>query len=278
MAQRPLEPGTRTDLSSGMTYAGYLRLDKVLSAQEPRSTPVHHDEMLFIIQHQTSELWFKLMIHELRAAMDLVARDHLEATFKILARVKHIQAQLTSQWSVLATLTPSEYTQFRHVLGNASGFQSPQYRLVEFLLGNKDPAMLRMHQTEAVWHEQLEAALNAPSLYDEFLRYLARHGHALPASVLERDITRAHPADPAIIAVLRAIYRHPDSHWDEYEMCEKLLDVDEQFALWRFRHLKVVSRIIGMKRGTGGTSGAPFLRQMIDHVFFPELWDVRTEL
>ncbi len=278
MPRRDLEPGIHTDLSHRLTYAGYLGLDKILDAQHPLSDPAHHDEMLFIIQHQTSELWFKLLIHELRAAMESIRNDNLEPCFKILARVKHIQSQLTSQWSVLATLTPTEYLQFRSSLGSASGFQSPQYRLVEFLLGNKDDQLLRVHAHDPYWHAQLQTALAEPSLYDEFLRYLARHGHDIPADILERDFTQPRESDPRIVAAFTRIYRDVKNHWDAYEMAEKLLDVDEQFALWRFRHLKVVQRIIGMKTGTGGSSGAPFLRRLIDHVFFPELWAVRTEL
>jgi tryptophan 2,3-dioxygenase len=278
MPQRELEPGIITDLKGRMTYAGYLQLGALLSAQKPLSSPVHHDELLFIIQHQTTELWFKLIIHELKAAMASIARDELEPCFKVLARVKNIQAQLVSQWSVLSTLTPSEYMEFRHVLGPASGFQSTQYRMVEFLLGNKDRAMLALHRHDPEGHAALEAALTAPSIYDEFLRYLARRGFAVPREVLERDVTLPHENHPGVIAVFKAIYENPEKHWDAYEMAEKLVDVDEQFGLWRFRHVKVVERIIGFKRGTGGSSGVPFLRKLVEHVFFPELWNVRTEI
>lgn len=278
MKQRELEPGIVTDLKGRMTYAGYLQLEPLLSAQKPLSNPVHHDELLFIIQHQTTELWFKLVIHELKEAMASVARDELPPCFKILARVKNIQAQLVSQWSVLSTLTPSEYMEFRHVLGPASGFQSAQYRMVEFLLGNKDRAMLAVHAHDPISHAQLEAALRAPSIYDEFLRYLSRRGFAVPREVLERDVTVPHEHHPGVMAVFKEIYENPDKHWDAYEMAEKLVDVDEQFGLWRFRHVKVVERIIGFKRGTGGSSGVPFLRKLVEHVFFPELWNVRTEI
>ncbi len=278
MAQRAFEEGIRTDLAGRLTYAGYLDLDRLLSAQRPLSDPPHHDEMLFIIQHQTSELWLKLMIHELEAAVRHIRADDLEPCFKILSRVKHIQSQLTSQWSVLATLTPSEYLEFRDVLGSASGFQSPQYRLVEFILGNKDARMLRLFAHDETWHGRLERALTAPSIYDEFLSHLARAGHAIPREALERDFSQVRECDPRIVEVFVGIYRGVERHWDAYEMSEKLLDIDEQFSLWRFRHLKVVQRVIGMKRGTGGSSGVPFLRQQIDHVFFPELWAVRTEL
>ena len=267
-----------TDFRDRMTYGGYLQLDKLLAAQAPLSNPPHHDEMLFIIQHQTSELWFKLILHELRAAIALVRRDELEPTFKILARVKHIQAQLVSQWAVLATLTPSEYGEFRHVLGPASGFQSLQHRLIEFMLGNKDRGMLAVHVQDAEAHRELLAALQAPTLYDEFLRYLARRGKPIPASVLERDVTEPHRSDPGVRAVIREIYERPAENWDAYEMCEKLVDVDEQLALWRFRHVKVVQRIIGWKRGTGGTAGVDYLKKLVDVLLFPDLWDVRTEL
>ena len=267
-----------TDFREKMTYAGYLQLDKLLAAQEPRSDPPHHDEMLFIIQHQTSELWFKLILHELREALRLVRRDELEPTFKILARVKHIQSQLISQWAVLATLTPSEYGEFRHVLGPASGFQSLQHRLIEFILGNKDRRLLAVHQQDGEAFALLEEALRAPSLYDEFLRHLARRGKAIPASILERDLTEPHRSDEGVRAVIRDIYEKPAENWDAYEMCEKLIDVDEQQALWRFRHLKVVQRIIGWKRGTGGTSGVGYLKDLVDVLLFPDLWDVRTEL
>jgi len=279
--EEDLESGIHTDLSDRLTYAGYLCLDELLGAQRPLSDPEHHDEMLFIIQHQTSELWLKLMIHEIRAAMERVRRDDLEGSFKILARVKHIQEQLTSQWSVLATLTPSEYLEFRGVLGSASGFQSPQYRLVEFLLGNKSESMLRVHEHDARWHGVLAQALESPSLYEEYVRYLARRGHAVPEGELERDVRRGRdPESPSegLIRVLRGIYENPKEHWDAYEMAEKLVDVDEAFSQWRYRHLLVVERVIGMKKGTGGSSGVPFLRRVVFHRFFPELWAVRTEL
>jgi tryptophan 2,3-dioxygenase len=273
-----LDPSVVTDFSDRMTYAGYLQLDLLLSAQKPLSNPVSHDEMLFIIIHQTTELWFKLTLHELRAAIRYVQADDLEPSFKILARVKHIQAQLVSQWGVLETLTPTEYGQFRHVLGPASGFQSPQYRLVEFLLGNKDARMLEVHRQSPGAYEDLSKALRAPSLYDEFLRHLGRRGMPVPDDVLNRDVTQPPPHSAALRAVFRRIYEEPTRFWDAYEMAEKLVDMDEQFALWRFRHLKVVQRIIGHKRGTGGTAGAGYLKHLIDLTFFPDLWDVRTEL
>lgn len=272
------DPDTITNLHGKLDYAAYLQLEKVLDAQRPLSRPEHHDELLFIIQHQTTELWFRLIIHELRAAMELIARDELEATFKILARIKHIQAQLLSQWTVLSTLTPTEYLQFRHVLGPASGIQSHQNRLIEFLLGNKDARMLGVFKHKPDIHAQLEHALNAPSLYDEFLRYLSRRGMPVPPEVAQRDWTTRRPGHPGVVAVFKAIYESPERNWDAYEMCEKLVDVDEQYCLWRFRHLKVVARVIGMRRGTGGTAGVNYLRQLTDDVLFPELWDVRTEI
>jgi tryptophan 2,3-dioxygenase len=274
----PPHAGMVTDFANKLDYAGYLGLDQILSAQRPLSKPEHHDEMLFIIQHQTTELWFKLVVHELKSALRLVAEDHLEATFKILARVKHIQAQLLNQWSVLATLTPSEYAQFRHVLGPASGIQSFQHRQIEFMLGRKDEKMLAVFRHKPDIHAELERALRAPSLYDEFLRYLSRHGFPVPKEVVDRDFSAPRPSHPGIVEVFRSIYEHPEGHWDAYEMCEKLIDVDEQYSLWRYRHVKVVERVIGFKRGTGGTAGVAYLRQMLDDRLFPELWDVRTEI
>jgi len=278
MNKRELEQGIQVDLAGHLTYGDYLKLDEVLHAQELRSEPPHHDEMLFIIQHQTSELWMKLMIHELTAALGFVRNDRLEPCFKILARVGHIQEMLFAQWGVLETLTPSEYLEFRGVLGPASGFQSYQYRAIEFLLGNKDPDAVRPHAHQPEVHGWLEQVLRAPSLYDEFLRHLYRRGHAIPAGKVERDFTQPYERDDAVMAVFRRIYESPDQFWDEYEMCEKLVDVEERFQLWRFRHMKTVQRIIGFKRGTGGSSGVAFLRKALDLTFFPELWDVRTEL
>jgi len=261
-----------------LTYASYLDLERLLSAQHPLSEGPHHDELLFIIQHQTTELWFKLLIHELRAAIDHVRRDELEPSFKILSRVKHIQQQLRSQWSVLETLTPTEYMQFRHVLQSGSGLQSPQYRLVEFLLGAKDKRHLEIQRDDPWALGLLKEAFEAPSLYDEFLRHLSRRGLPIPREVLERDVTKPHESHEGVVETFKTIYQHPKEHWDAYEMAEKLVDIDEAFGLWRFRHLKVVMRIIGFKRGTGGTSGVPYLKQVIDHTFFPELWEVRTDL
>src|SRR5262245_45554174 len=241
---RPPEAGMVTDFKDRLDYAGYLSLEQLLSVQKPLSKPEHHDELLFIIQHQTTELWFKLMIHELRAAIAYVARDELEPCFKILSRVKHIQAQLVNQWSVLATLTPSEYVQFRYVLGPASGLQSFQHRIVEFMLGRKDEKMMAVFRHLPKVHAQVEAALKAPSIYDEFLRHLARRGMPVPRDVLERDVTKPHTPRPEIVGIFKAIYEHPEGQWDAYEMAEKLVDVDEQYSLWRYRHVKVVERVI----------------------------------
>jgi len=265
-----------TDLAGRLDYVGYLQLEPLLSLQKPQSNPQHHDEMLFIIQHQTSELWMKLVIHELREAMRMVKSDQMEASFKILARVKHIQAQLLSQWSVLATLTPSEYVQFRHVLGPASGLQSAQHRMIEFLLGRKDVRMLPLFKHRPQVYAELEAALNAPSLYDEFIRAMARRGLPVPKEAIERDVTVPHEPIPGLIALFKQIYENPGTHWDMYEMAEKLVDVDEQYALWKHRHMKVVERVIGFKRGTGGTAGVSYLRDRVGDRLFPDLWEVRT--
>ena len=277
MSNRPLDPGLHSDLKGKLDYAGYLHLDKLLSTQEPRSPHNAHDELLFIIQHQTSELWFKLMIHELRHARQLVKEDNLGAAFKDLARVKTIQTQLVSQWGVLATLTPNDYIQFRASLGPSSGFQSYQNRLLEFLLGAKNCDVIRFFDHRADIKAELETELAAPSLYDEFLRYLARHGKPVPKEVLEADLTVRRAAHPGVIAVFREIYENPqDGNWAAYEMAEKLLDIDETHATWRYRHYLVVRRIIGMKTGTGGSSGSAYLQHVVGEVLFPELWDVRT--
>ena len=282
MSQDRLESGIVTDFRDRLTYAGYLRLDRLLSAQEPLSgtaeEPPRHDEMLFIIQHQTSELWMKLMIHELKAAIRYVQADQLAASFKILARIKLIQKQLFEQWAVLETLTPSEYETFRPVLGQSSGFQSPQYRAIEFLLGNKSAVSLEVFRHDAATFAELEALLRAPSLYDEFLRHLARRGLPVPRASVERDFTQPYRRNPELVPVLKTIYDDPLHWWDAYDMCEKLLDVEEGFQLWRFRHLKTVERIIGHKSGTGGSSGVPFLKKALEQTFFPELIDVRTAI
>jgi len=275
-----LEPGIVTDLADRLTYGGYLQLDALLGAQRPVSgadgKPPRHDEMLFIVQHQVAELWMKLMIHELGAAIARVRADELEPSFKILARVKLIQKQLFEQWAVLETLTPSEYEGFRPALGTSSGFQSAQYRAIEFLLGNKNTAILDVFRHDPAAFAELERLLHAPSLYDEFLRHLARRGLPVPQPTLARDVTQRYERNPDLVPVFQRIYADPVHWWDAYDMCEKLVDVEEQFQLWRFRHLKTVERIIGYKPGTGGSSGVGFLRRALEHSFFPELIDVRT--
>lgn len=275
---RAIEGSVVTDFQDRMSYGGYLDLATLLSAQRPLSDPEHHDELLFIVQHQTTELWLKLVLHELGAACGLLREDQLAPALKCIARVKHIQKTLTEQWSVLATLTPAEYGQFRGVLGNASGFQSAQYRAVEFTLGNKNAGMLRVFESDPGAHALVKAALEAPSLYDEFLRLLARSGYPVPAQILERDVTAAWTYSAELVPVFVDIYRDPRTHWAAYETCEELVDLEDNFQLWRFRHLKTVERIIGLKTGTGGSSGVPFLQRALDLTFFPELYAVRTEL
>lgn len=276
MNQRELEQGIHVELSKQETYGGYLQLDRLLSAQVPRSS--EHDELLFIIQHQTSELWMKLMLHELDRALACVKRDELEATFKIFARVAHIQRMLFEQWAVLETMTPSEYLTFRDALGRSSGFQSYQYRALEFMLGNKDENLLLPHRSTPEVHAFLSQRLAQPSLYDEFLRFLSRKGYAVPADRVERDWTKPYEKSDGVMRVFKTIYEEPEKHWLAYDMAEKLVDVEERFQLWRFRHMKTVHRIIGHKMGTGGSSGVSFLQRALGLTFFPELWDVRTEL
>lgn len=275
---RPLDEGIVKDFSSRMSYGSYLQLPLLLSAQQPVSQPEHHDELLFIIQHQTTELWLKLVLHELRSAAAWLRQDDLGSALKAIARVKHIQKTLTEQWSVLATLTPTEYSQFRGFLGNASGFQSSQYRAVEFILGNKNAKMLPVFDSDPESRTMLEEVLNAPSIYDEFLAYLDRHGYAVPRSLLDRDVTRAHEFDPGLLPLFKHIYEHAADNWAAYEACEELVDLEDNFQLWRFRHLRTVQRTIGMKAGTGGSSGVSFLKKALDLTFFPELFAVRTEI
>ena len=275
---RKIEQEVVTDFSDRMSYGGYLELSTLLSAQHPLSSPEHPDELLFIIQHQTTELWLKLVLHELESASAHMRSDELAPALKGIARVKHIQKTLTEQWSVLATLTPTEYAQFRGVLGNASGFQSAQYRAIEFRLGNKNAGMLRVFENDPMNHAIVEAALEAPSLYDEFLHLLARAGYPVPADVLERDVTQAWVLRPELVTLFTEIYADPNANWAAYETCEELVDLEDNFQLWRFRHLKTVERIIGYKRGTGGSSGVPFLQRALSLTFFPELYAVRTEI
>lgn len=278
MSNRKLESTIHTRLDRDNDYTAYLGLDGLLDAQHPLSDPPHHDEMLFIIQHQVAELWIKLVIHEIKGAIDRLRDDDLPPAVKNLARVKHIQTQLFNQWMVLDTLTPSEYAQFRHVFGTASGFQSPQYRLLEFLLGNKTTALLPVYEHQPVWHERLVNALNSPSIYEEFLAFLARAGLSVPEDALDRDFSEPRGEDDAVVAVLKEIYDQPRKHWANYEMCEALMDVANNFQFWRFHHMKTVERIIGHKRGTGGSSGVPFLKKALEMEFFPELIRVRTEI
>ncbi|MGH3425564.1 MAG: tryptophan 2,3-dioxygenase [Nocardioidaceae bacterium] len=273
---RAIEEGVATDLRDKMTYGSYLALDRLLDAQNPVSD--HHDEMLFIVQHQVTELWLKQLIHELRSAITLISRDDLPPALKRLARIKAIQRQMFEQWSVLETLTPIEYVQFRDKLGQASGFQSLQYRTVEFLLGNKTPGMTKVFAHDPAGRARLEADLASPSLYEEFLRYLSRRGYAVPADVVDRDFAQPYRPSEGVVAVFKGVYDDPDAHWEAYEMSEELVDVEESFQLWRFRHMKTVERIIGHKKGTGGSSGVGFLKRALDLTFFPELIDVRTQV
>jgi tryptophan 2,3-dioxygenase len=273
-----IEAGIRLDFREEMSYGDYLHLGELLSAQHPLSRPAAHDELLFIIQHQTSELWLKLLLHELTGARDGLRADDIGLALKRLARVKGILHTLTDQWTILATLTPSEYLSFRDTLASSSGFQSFQYRAVEFVLGNKNARMLQMFSRDAAAHALLTDLLNSPTLYDEFLRYLSRHGHPLPASILGREVTEPHAFTPELVDVFKAIYAAPAENWDLYEGCEALVDVEDAFQFWRFRHLKTVERMIGGKTGTGGSSGAAFLRKALDRTFFPELYSVRTAL
>ena len=275
---RQLDPGIVTDLAGKMAYGSYLALDELLNLQRPVSVPEHHDEMLFIIQHQTSELWMKLMLHELRSARALLAADDIGTALKRIARIKHIQETMTQQWSVLATLTPTEYAEFRDFLANASGFQSHQYRAIEFILGNKNAKVLGVFDSDPDARDVLRKLLAEPTLYDEFLRFLARAGHDIPQSVLDRDVTKANVFTPELVPVFKAIYESTGDNWRIYEACEELVDLEDNFQLWRFRHLRTVQRTIGMKQGTGGSSGASFLQRALDLTFFPELFAVRTEI
>jgi tryptophan 2,3-dioxygenase len=266
----------KLDFSKDMSYGDYLHLDQVLSAQHPLSPD--HNEMLFIVQHQTSELWMKLMLHELEAAIDCVARDELGTAFKMLARVSRIMEQLVHAWDVLATMTPPEYSAIRPHLASSSGFQSWQYRCIEFRLGNKNAAMLKPHAHAPERLAQVDAAWRAPSLYDEALRLLARRGIAVPATHTARDWTQPYAADAQVEQAWLVVYRQPKTHWDLYQLGEELTDLEDAFRLWRFRHVTTVERVIGFKRGTGGTGGVSYLRKMLDVVLFPEIWTLRTSL
>ena len=275
---RPIEAGFHIDFREAMSYADYLDLPTLLAAQHPRSDPPHHDELLFIVQHQTTELWLKLILHELRAVRAYFDADLVHHALKSLARVKHIQRTLIEQWSVLATLTPNEYAEFRGTLGSASGLQSAQYRSVEFILGNKNEHMLKLFGFDEAASAMLSELLDEPSVYDTFLRFLARRGLDIPSEVLERDVRQPWVMQPALIPVFRSIYDAVDRAYDLYEACESLVDVEDNFQVWRFRHLRVVQRTIGFKTGTGGSSGVRFLEKALELTFFPELYAVRTEI
>ncbi|NQV86837.1 MAG: tryptophan 2,3-dioxygenase, partial [Woeseiaceae bacterium] len=252
--------------------------NRLLDSQIPLSDPPHHDEMLFIIQHQVTELWIKLVIHEISAAIQYLRKDELPQAVKNLARVRHIQSQLYNQWQVLDTLTPVEYSEFRHVFGKASGFQSAQYRILEFTLGNKNAATMAVYKQQPDWYARLELALNSPSLYEEYLLHLQRCGMAIPQHSVDRDFSDARGEDPAVIAVLKEIYENRVEYWSQYEMCEALMDMANNFQFWRFHHMKTVERIIGHKPGSGGSSGVSFLKRALEFEFFPDLIRVRTEI
>jgi tryptophan 2,3-dioxygenase len=268
--------GARLDFSGAMSYSDYLRLDRLLAAQEPRSTDPN--ELLFIVQHQATELWMKLALHELRAARERLREDNLPPAFKMLARVARVMAQLNQSWDVLSTLTPAEYSSFRASLGNSSGFQSYQYRMLEFLLGNKAAVHLEPHRHRPETFAALEALHHEPSIYDEAIRLLARRGFAIDPRSVERDWTAMHAHDESVCAAWVEVYRDTARHWDLYELAEKLVDLEDHFRQWRFRHATTVERIIGLKRGTGGTSGVGYLRSLLDIELFPELWRARTAL
>jgi tryptophan 2,3-dioxygenase len=268
--------GAQLDFSRDMSYGDYLQLDRILNAQKPLSPA--HDELLFIVQHQTSELWMKLALHELQAAHAALAADQLPRAFKMLARVSRILEQLVTAWDVLATMTPPEYSAIRPYLSNSSGFQSAQYRQIEFLLGNKNAAMLKPHAHRPDLLAAVQAAYEAPSLYDEALRLLARRGLSLPPEALQRDWTKPYTARQEVENAWAQVYQQPESHWDLYQLAEEFVDLEDAFRLWRFRHVTTVERVIGFKRGTGGTGGVSYLRKMLDVVLFPELWTVRTAL
>ena len=270
------EPAVEPDSKSAVRYDTYLQLEKLLGAQRPLSE--HHDEMLFIIQHQVAELWFKLVLHEVEAAIDCLKQDELARSIKTLSRVTTVQQQLTAQWEVLATLTPSAYASFRDMLGTASGFQSPQYRVLEFKLGNKSREMLQVFRHNLEYYRSLKRALEAPSLYDEFLRYLYRVGHRVPLERVERDWTERYEHHPGVVDVFQVVYEHPEEYWAAYEVCERLVDIEINFQSWRFHHMKTVERIIGFKAGTAGTAGVKFLKKALDISFFPELVEVRTRI
>ena len=276
MTYDPAKDGAEMSFDGRMSYGDYLHIDRILSAQ--RQLTAAHDEMLFIIQHQTSELWMKLALHELNAARAAIAADRVREAFKMLARIARIFEQLNNAWDVLRTMTPSDYTTFREALGQSSGFQSWQYRLIEFAVGNRNAAMLRPHAHRPDVLALLGAELARPSLYDEALRHLSRIGMAVPPDVLTRDLSQPWTARDDVQAVWQTVYRDPQAHWQAYELAEKLMDFEDYFRRWRFNHVTTVERVIGFKRGTGGTSGVSYLKRMLEVELFPELWHLRTTL
>ncbi|NBN64600.1 tryptophan 2,3-dioxygenase [Microvirga tunisiensis] len=275
-AYDPAEDGAQMRFDGRMSYGDYLGLDKILSAQKPLSTA--DDELLFIIQHQTSELWMKLALHELATAKALIAADDVQPAFKLLARVARIFEQLNSAWDVLRTMTPSDYTTFRNALGQSSGFQSFQYRAIEYMVGNKNAAMMRPHEHVDGVYSWLEGIRQDTGLYDEAIRLLARNGFAISEAVLKRDVSAPYQADESVRLAWIEVYRDPARHWSLYELAEKLVDFEDYFRRWRFNHVTTVERVIGFKRGTGGTSGVTYLKRMLDVVLFPELWAMRADL
>ena len=276
MTYDPAKDGAEMSFDGRMSYGDYLHIDRILSSQ--RQLTAAHDEMLFIIQHQTSELWMKLALHELNAARAAIAADRVREAFKMLARIARIFEQLNNAWDVLRTMTPSDYTTFREALGQSSGFQSWQYRLIEFAVGNRNLAMLAPHAHRADVTARLEAELARPTLYDEALRLLQRQGLPVPQEVLTRDLRQPWTAHPGVQSVWQTVYRDPQAHWQAYELAEKLMDFEDYFRRWRFNHVTTVERVIGFKRGTGGTSGVSYLKRMLEVELFPELWHLRTTL
>jgi tryptophan 2,3-dioxygenase len=270
------EKGIHTDFQKSMTYGEYLQLDQLLAAQKPGSG--QHDETLFIIIHQVSELWMKLMLHELKSATACINENNLQQAFKQLARVSKIQSQIIQAWDVLSTMTPADYLKFRDTLGNASGFQSYQYRMIEFVLGYKTKHVLKVYEKEEARHKELLAAFKEPGLYDAAIQKLARSGFAIAPEVLNRDITRVYEADVSVKQAWKAVYQDTDSYWELYQLAEKLVDIEDAMQQWRFRHMKTVERIIGFRQGTGGSSGVHYLKKVLDQYFFPELWELRTDI
>jgi tryptophan 2,3-dioxygenase len=264
------------DLGASLTYSQYLQLDKILDAQKPLSG--RHDEMLCIIVHQTSALWLRLFLHELAGVLRCVRKDELDPSFKMLSRISRVQSQLIATWDVLATMTPAEYSEFRNALGRSSGFQSFQYRLLEFQLGNKNAEIINVHRHDPGLHQVLERALKAPSLYDEVLRLLSRRGYGIPEDYLNRDFSQPYHASKQVAGAWLGVYHNAEKDWDLYELAETLVDLDHKFQLWRCHHLKTVERIIGYKAGTGGTAGVSYLAKALELKFFPELWQIRTSM